>query len=131
MRAFYDSGDITAPNTGLSMMEKYRLYYAALCSKNNLSVLTPFMCKCAIIRLVGVSISTKNLTDILQKQCSWERNGNGVSCDQFCQLCVHLLDKQCVVPNHESEDAENYYEFDRRNKGWITWEDFDAVSSQH
>lgn len=91
------------------------------------TTLSIFDCKCAILQLYGKSIPTKEIASILQNTCSWMPDGTGVTYEQFHTLLSELSRQNIII---KSSCASSYYTYlDKKNKGWITADDFKGALS--
>ena len=87
-------------------------------SKKGLSLHTT---KCAVLRLLGIEISTEEIKNMLLEYCHWQPVGVGIELDEFKLLIAHLSRPM------EERLINDFLVFDSKGKGWISEEDFARV----
>lgn len=85
-----------------------------------------FHLKCALVELVGKTISMKDIKRILESLCEWNSSSVGISFIDFFKV-VREVEKALYLQSFTEEELL-YQSIDVKNKGWIDKVDFMTVN---
>lgn len=91
--------------------------------KRNNKYISVFDCKCVIIQLFGINISSKEIISILCSKCNWKLDDYGINIEQF-KILIHYYKDQLKNDSKDNSILKYYYNFDNKQKGWISEDDF-------